>query len=302
MRPAISQGKGSQRADSPCRHGLSKRAVEETMKRPWLYALAGLAVLALLVVLGLVCAKPASQAIVSRRVDRGPLVAYSGEDDVALTETLLAVLEKDYRRLAERYNAGPKPRVVIHVFTSNLLYNMAAGNPFPLPRGAGGYAGRSAGNEVYVLVPANWQPLPDSAFPPERTRTLCAHEMAHAFVHELNPAVKGWVTEGVATYEQSCVFNDAIRKAGFTGWIEKEVRQGSVPRFARLFDGTTKITDQAITHDYVFAGTFVDYAVARHGYPALTAFIKTSDFERSFGRSEDEIWADWVRYLNENYL
>jgi len=261
-----------------------------------------LAALVVLVVLAVALAKPASRALVSKRIDSWPFIAYSGKGDVGLTARLVAVLERDYRRLAARYNAGPKQRVVIHVFTSNVLYNMAFGNPFPVPRSAGGYAGQAVGNEVYVLVPSNWQPQPDSAFPPERTRTLCAHEMAHAFVHELNPRVKGWITEGVAMYEQSCEFTDAVRKAGFAGWIEQDVRQSRVPRFARLFDGSKKITDQAIVRDYLFAGTFVDYVVARHGYPALTAFIRTSDFVGSFGRSEDEIWADWVGYLHQKYM
>lgn len=269
------------------------------MRRPWLLVVGGLAGLAALAVVG---AKPASRALASKRTEQGRLVAYSSAGDGALTGRLLAVLEKDYRRLAAHYAAGPARPVVIHVFTSNLLYNMTFGNPFPLPRAAGGYAGQSVANEVYVLVPPKWQPQPDSAFPPDRTRTLCAHEMAHAVVYELNHQVKGWLTEGVAMYEQTCAFTDDIRKAGFTWWIEKDVRQQTVPKFSRLFDGTTKITDQAIVRQYVFAGTFVDYAVARHGYPALTEFIRTSDFARSFGRSEDEVWTDWVRYLHEKYL
>jgi hypothetical protein len=269
------------------------------MNRRWPYLLLGIVVL---VPLGILCAKPLSQAIATRQIANDRFIVYASARDVRLIRTLAGVLEKDYGRLEARYGSGRTQPVGIHVFTSNLLYNMAFGNPLPLPRAAGGYTGQSVGHDIYVLVRSNWQPPPDSIIPPDRTRTLCVHEMAHAFVYRLNPAVRGWITEGVATYEQTPIFTDAIRKVGFTGWIERDIRQGSVPRFARLFDGGTKITDRAITRDYAFAGTFVDYAVARHGYPALVAFIKAPDFVRAFGRSEDEIWKEWVGYLKEKYL
>lgn len=255
-----------------------------------------------LALLGLLLTKRISDWLLSERFESPHFVVYSRTSDAKLGRDVAQVLERDYGRLAARYRTGLREPVRVHVYTSQQLYNMAFGNPFPIPRAPDGYTGQSTGNDVYVLVPAIWQPLPDAAFPPERTRTLCTHEMAHSFVHQLNPNVTGWITEGVSIYEQTVYFDDSIRRVGFTGWIGEDVKRDGIPRFSQLFDGTRKITDRSITKDYVFAGTFIDFAVTRYGYPALGELIRSYDFVRSFGKSEDEIWREWTAYLKQKYV
>ena len=161
---------------------------------------------------------------------------------------------------------------------------MTFGNPFPIPRKPGNYDGQSTENTVYVLIPKKWQVLPDTVFPPERTRMLIAHEMAHSFAYQLNPNISGWLTEGIALYEQTPAFNETIRKAGFISWIESDIKNGLIPKFSELFNGR-KITDPLITKDYVFAGSFVDFVTMKYGFEVLTAFIKSLDFTKSFGKS-----------------
>jgi hypothetical protein len=242
-----------------------------------------------------------SNWIVSPRFESPHFRFHSASGDTALAKSLESVLERDYARLSAHFECDVHDKIIIRLFTSNQLFNMAFGNPFPLPRRAGNYAGQHFKHDVYALIPAHWTPQPDSAFPPERTRTTLAHEMAHAFVFAINPDVKGWVTEGIAQYEQTAVFNDVIRKHGFAGAIGKRIEAGRIPKFSELFAGHT-VTSSEITSDYLFAGSFVDFAAVKYGFRSIAAFVRTNDFSSSFGKTEPEIWEDWVQYLREHYV
>jgi hypothetical protein len=245
-------------------------------------------------------AKRISQRIVSSKYETTHFTFLSSSADSDLTKNISNVVEKDYDRLKKNYLTDISNKITVRIFTNQQLYNMAFGNPFPIPPKADYYDGQSIENTVYVLIPKKWQILPDTIFPPERTRMLLAHEMAHSFVYHLNPDISGWLTEGVALYEQTPVFNETIRRAGFISWIESDIKNGLVPKFSELFDGR-KITDPLITKDYVFAGSFIDFVIMKYDYSVLTEFIKSLDFTKSFRKGESEVQDEWVKYLTEIY-
>jgi len=217
-----------------------------------------------------------------------------------LAKNISNVVEKDYDRLNKSFKTDINSKITVRVFTNRQLYNMAFGNPFPFPRKAGNYDGQSIENIAYVLIPKTWQVLSDTVFPPEMTRMILAHEMAHSFVYHLNPNISGWLTEGIALYEQTPVFNETIRKAGFISWIESDIKNGLIPKFSELFNGK-KITNPLITKDYVFAGSFIDFVLTKYDYDVLINFIKSFDFTKSFGIGESEVQDEWIKFLTDIY-
>jgi hypothetical protein len=253
-----------------------------------------------IITLSFLFAKRISQQVVSSKFETTHFTFFSSSNDFDLAKNLSNVVEKDYDRLKKNYLTDIKSKISVRIFTNQQLYNMAFGNPFPFPRKAGNYDGQSIENTAYVLIPKMWHVLPDTIFPPERTRMLLAHEMAHSFAYQLNPNISGWLTEGVALYEQTPVFNETIRKAGFISWIESDIKNGLIPKFSELFNGR-KITDPLITKDYVFAGSFIDFITLKYGYNVLIEFIKSLDFTKSFGKSESEVQNEWSRFLTDVY-
>jgi hypothetical protein len=249
----------------------------------------------------LLFARRISGWIVSPRFESSHFRFFAASGDTALARSLEPVLERDYARLRQHYERDIHGKITIRLFTSNQLFNMAFGNPLPLPRRAGNYGGQHIEHDAYALIPAGWTPQPDSVFPPERGRTTVAHEMAHAFVFDINPDVKGWVTEGIAQYEQTAVFNDLTRKYGFASAIGKSIEAGSIPKFGELFSGH-RVTSSEITLDYLFAGSFFDFASVKYGFRSISAFVKTNDFSAAFGQAESEVWEGWVQYLREHYV
>lgn len=262
----------------------------------------GILFIVVLVILALnfLFTKKISQWVVSSCYETTHFTFFSSSGDFDLVKNLSNVVEKDYDRLRKNYKTDLNSKITVRIFTNQQLYNMAFGNPFPFPRKAGNYDGQSIENTVYVLIPKTWQVLPDSIFPPERTRMLLAHEMAHSFVYHLNPNISGWLTEGIALYEQTPVFNNTIRKAGFISWIEGDIKSGLIPKYSELFNGK-KITNPLITKDYVFAGSFVDFVTMKYRYDVLIEFIKSLDFTKSFGKSESEVQDEWIKFLTDIY-
>jgi hypothetical protein len=259
-----------------------------------------LLVVFVLIALNFLFTKKVSQWIVSSKYETTHFTFFSSSGDFDLAKKISNVVEKDYDRISKNFKTDISKKITVTIFTSRQLYNMAFGNPFPIPRKAGNYDGQSTENTVYVLIPKTWQVLPDTIFPPEQTRMLLAHEMAHSFSYQLNPNIIGWLTEGIALYEQTPEFNETIRKAGFISWIESDIKNGLIPKFSELFNGR-KITDPLITKDYVFAGSFVDFVTMQYDYNVLIEFIKSQDFTKSFGKSESIVQDEWIKFLTAIY-
>jgi hypothetical protein len=267
------------------------------MKSKALITVIGITVL---IGLNFIFTKRISSWLLSSKTESLHFVIHSRPSDSNLANQLQSIFEKDYERLKGHYKVDLESKIAVNLFTSNHLYNMTFGNPFPFPKSINNYAGQTIGNKTYVLIPKKWKSEPDTIFPPDLTRTIVAHEMTHAFVFQINPDIKGWVTEGIAKYEETAFFNDLNRKHGFANWIGQDIKEGKIPKFTELFAGH-KITSAEITFDYLFAGSFIDFAVTSYGYQKVLVFIKTNDFKTAFGNSEDEIWIKWVEFLNERY-
>ncbi|HUX95696.1 MAG TPA: hypothetical protein VMV47_08180 [Bacteroidales bacterium] len=162
------------------------------------------------------------------------------------------------------------------------------------------YGGQHIRKDFFILIPKGWKAQPDTVFPPERTRTMSAHEMAHEFVYQINPAVNGWVTEGIAKFEETAVFNEQIRKAGFTWGIGNTIKEGKGPKFSELIS-VKKITSSSMGLDYLFAATFFDFASTNYEYKSIVEFIISNNFNSLFEKSENMIWKKWGQFLNLKY-
>lgn len=259
-----------------------------------------LIVVFVMIALNFLFTKKISQWVTSSKYETTHFTFFSSSYDFDLAKNISTVVEKDYDRISKNFKTDISRKITVRIFTSRQLYNMAFGNPFPLPRKAGNYDGQSTENTVYVLIPKKWQALPDTIFPPEQTRMLLAHEMAHSFSYQLNPHIIGWLTEGIALYEQTPIFDETIRKAGFISWIENDIKNGFIPKFSELFNGR-KITDPLITKDYVFAGSFVDFVTMKYDYNVLIEFVKSQDFTKSFGKNEAAVQDEWTKFLTDIY-
>ena len=52
---------------------------------------------------------------------------------------------------------------------------------------------------------------------------------------------------------------------------------------------------------YIFAHTYIEYIDKTYGWGAVLELIKTENYKDVFGRTQEEIYDEWVDYLNHYY-
>lgn len=51
---------------------------------------------------------------------------------------------------------------------------------------------------------------------------------------------------------------------------------------------------------YIFSHTYIEYIEKTYGWDKVLQIIKTEDYKGTFGKSQREIYDEWVAYI-ENY-
>lgn len=51
---------------------------------------------------------------------------------------------------------------------------------------------------------------------------------------------------------------------------------------------------------YVYANTYIEYLDVTYGWDTILELIKTNDYLKIYGKTDKEIYEEWVNYL-ENY-
>lgn len=52
---------------------------------------------------------------------------------------------------------------------------------------------------------------------------------------------------------------------------------------------------------YTFANTYIEYIDKKYGWEKLMEIIKTEDYETVFGKSDEDIYNEWVDYIKNYY-
>ena len=52
---------------------------------------------------------------------------------------------------------------------------------------------------------------------------------------------------------------------------------------------------------YTFANTYIEYLESTYGWSKVLELIYTEKYEQVFGKSSEEIYDEWVLYLNNYY-
>ena len=110
----------------------------------------------------------------------------------------------------------------------------------------------------------------------ETIKNTVAHEIAHVYTRRLNPQISLWLDEGLA------------------GYLSK---QTPTKDFSKYFSfptiSQTHIKNNmsfAISGGYQFSYTYVDYLIRVCGLDKTIKFVKTGNYENTFGKTEHEIY------------
>ncbi len=154
------------------------------------------------------------------------------------------------------------------------------------------------GRSIYLVSPLN--PGPVRTYD-HMVHSSTMHEFAHVVINEITNSntwptdVPRWLNEGVASYEGGPPMPMEIMRQQ----VSIRVKQDKVPTFDNLASyGQDFIT----TGGYFFTLPAGSYFIETYGFEKVKQLILSpADYQGIFGKSEQELWNEWVEYLAQNY-
>lgn len=144
------------------------------------------------------------------------------------------------------------------------------------------YIGDNIGTNVILTSPAN----PGEVHDYDNNKYAVLHEIVHAYISVINKDIDLWLTEGVALYLSN----------GLPFY--KEYIQNGIPTYESTCSNNPLTFSDC--GGYTFAHTYIEYLDTTYGWDSVLSLIETEDYERCFGKSQEEIYNEWVNYIS-NY-
>lgn len=206
---------------------------------------------------------------------------YETEADAAYD--LFALANVEFSRIANELGVLPNQDVNIYIYDEqSTMQTKKYGYIAPM-LGLDWYIGDNIGTDVILTSPAN----PGASHDYESVKFALPHELVHAYISTINHEISLWLNEGTALYMTN----------GEPFYREK-LDYMVIPTYAQT-RANNPITFSNID-GYTFAGTYVQYIVETYGWDALQSLIVNENYQQAVGKSQEDIYNEWVDYL-ENY-
>ena len=208
-------------------------------------------------------------------------VFYETEQDAA--QDVFKLADTQAEKVVAQLGIHEKQHVNIYIYDyQNTMQRKKYGFIGPL-LGLDWYVGDNIGRNVILTSPAN----PGKVHDYDNNKYVVLHEMVHAYVSVLNPEVELWITEGVALY-----------LSNGEPFYRNYLQNMKIPTYSETQ------TKNPITFSnmggYTLAHTYIEYLDVTYGWESVLNIIKTNDYEKSFEKTQKDIYLEWVDYI-ENY-
>ena len=209
-------------------------------------------------------------------------VYYETEKDAA--EDVFAYADAETAFIAERLDFKEKQDINVYIYDDqSTMQTKKYGYIAPL-LGLDWYIGDNIGTEVILTSPAN----PGEAHSYDDNKYAVLHEIVHAYISVINKDIDLWLTEGVALY-----------LSNGEPFYREYLEYFTLP----TYEATT--SDNPLTFSesggYIVSHIYIEYLDQTYGWDKVLRLIETEDYEDCFGKSEKEIYEDWVHYIS-NYF
>lgn len=146
------------------------------------------------------------------------------------------------------------------------------------------YIGDNIGTDVILTSPAN----PGKVHDYDNNKYAVLHEIVHAYISVKNPNIHLWLTEGMALY-----------LSNGEEFYKEYLEEMKIPTYE---DTCTRNPIRfSNCGGYTFANTYIEYLESTYGWSKVLELIETEKYEQVFGKSSEEIYDEWVLYLNNYY-
>ena len=203
------------------------------------------------------------------------------EKESAAAEDTFNYADSETERIARKLGFTEKPPVKVYIYDlQKTMQTKKYGLIGPMLN-LDWYIGDNIGTNVILTSPAN----PGPAHTYDDNKYAVLHEIVHAYISVMNPKIRLWLTEGCALYLAN---GNAID--------DEDLPYMQIPSFE---DTRTKSPIRfADCGGYSFAYEYISFLDKEYGWEKVVELLKTEDYVKVIGKSEHEIYDDWVESLN----
>lgn len=209
-------------------------------------------------------------------------VYYETEKDAA--EDVFQYADAETEDIAEKLGFDKKQNINIYIYDhQSTMQKKKYGYIGPL-LGLDWYIGDNIGTDVILTSPAN----PGKVHDYDNNKYAVLHEIVHAHISVKNPNIHLWLTEGMALY-----------LSNGEEFYKEYLEEMKIPTYE---DTCTRNPIRfSNCGGYTFANTYIEYLESTYGWSKVLELIETEKYEQVFGKSSEEIYDEWVLYLNNYY-
>ncbi len=185
--------------------------------------------------------------------------------------------------IAKQLGFSEKPDVNVYIYDNQeKMQTKKYGYVAPL-LGFDWYIGDNKGTNVILTSPAN----PGKVHTYDNNKYAVLHEIVHAYVSVINEDIDLWLTEGMALY-----------LSNGEPFYKEYVESHPIPTYRDTCSNNPLTFSDC--GGYTFAHTYIEYLDKAYGWDKVLQLIETENYEECFGKSQKEIYDEWVKYIN-NY-
>ncbi len=217
------------------------------------------------------------------QVYEGERVNVHYEREAAAASDVFALAQDRAAGLSDKLGISSDKKINIYIYDhQSAMQTKKYGFIAPL-LGLDWYIGDNIGTNVLLTSPAN----PGKVHNYNNNKYAVLHEMVHAYISELNPHISLWLTEGTALY-----------LTNGEPFYKEYLSRHKIPSLSAI--KTTNPVKFANIGGYQLANTYIEYLDAAYGWDKVLELIRTENYKKSLGKTQQRIYAEWIAYL-ENY-
>ncbi len=224
-------------------------------------------------------------------------IMYYYEEDKDCLQDLNIGLESAYSQVTTDLDCPLEYKVDVTVYPDITSLHIAIGYS------GGGAAANyitaaTIGKHIFILSPMN--PGPVRTYE-HMVNSSTRHEFTHVVINEITHSrtwpndVPRWLNEGIACYEGGPPMPESMMK--------QQISSGVVNDRIPTFDDMASYGEDYITKGgYFFALPAGKFFIETYGLSKVKQLlISPDDYVKIFGKTEKELWDEWVEYLKANY-
>lgn len=191
-------------------------------------------------------------------------------------------LQKGYELISKEINISPNYKTQVYIYKSLSELHMKKYGVLGRIFGPEWYIGDNIKNKVIIVSPND----PGKQHTYDEVADAALHEYVHTLMWNINPKLSKFLNEGMAG------FISGNSKPGY--------KFDTIPTYeATKIENPIKFGDSGM---YSASYTYIEFLNKTYGMQKVMELVKNQDYEKTFGKSDKEIYEEWVQFLKNSRM